>query len=69
MHRSRRLSLALPANAHKNTPMTGIEKREFEEEVEKMTDAAIIRALNAAEAETEECDILAGDMERRNLDD
>lgn len=49
--------------------MTLIEKTDFEAKIATMSDAEIVRAYNASEVETEEADLLAGEMERRNLDD
>lgn len=40
----------------------------LEQRLSAMTDAEVARALNYAELESEEADVIAGEAEKRNLD-
>ena len=49
--------------------MTEADRLELEARLAAMTEQDVARAYNAAEVESEEADIIAGEMERRDIDD
>lgn len=49
--------------------MIEAERQQLEDELAKMDEHDVARALNDAELESEEADIIAGEMERRNIKD
>lgn len=49
--------------------MTEAERHQLEDELANMDEHDVARALNDAPLESEAADIIAGEMERRNLDD